>query len=109
MKRDEGLHSVGTRGRCGEGRGPCACPGCHAIPLGFHDIPGQSPSPQTSTRPPHPPHTAPCPYRKKEAFLAITAFDRQKSSDSTYVQTLPQSCKIAEDVSHYFSHKERKT
>ena len=24
--------------------------------------------------------------RKKEAFLAITAFDRQKSSDSTYVQ-----------------------
>ena len=44
-----------------------------------------------------------------DLHIAITAFDRQKSSDSTYVQTLPQSCKIAEVVSHYFSHKERKT
>jgi hypothetical protein len=36
--------------------------------------------------------------RKKEASLAIPTFDRQQSSASTYVQTLPPSCKIAEVV-----------
>src|SRR5947209_17391028 len=43
---------VGTRGCAAEGRGPCACPPWKAIP-----------PPRTSTRPPHPPHTAPCPYK----------------------------------------------
>ena len=56
--------SVGTRGGCGEGWGPCACARANAIPLGFHDVPQDDMNPtRTSTRLPHPPHPAPCPYK----------------------------------------------
>src|SRR5712691_8162807 len=34
-------YSVGTRGGCVEGWGPCACPGRALIPLGFHGAQGQ--------------------------------------------------------------------
>jgi hypothetical protein len=53
---------VGTRGGCGEGRGPGACPGGNTMRLGSVRPTGLIP-PRTSTRPPHPPHSTPCPYR----------------------------------------------
>src|SRR5712692_1384974 len=52
------LRPVGTRGGRGDGWGPCACPGCVTPP-------GLLPT-RTSTRPPHPPHSAPCPYRMQD-------------------------------------------
>src|SRR5712691_2777508 len=62
---------VGTRGGCGVGWGPCACPRWDMIPLEFrHKSWGKILEPQanrtlmrTSTRPPHPPTSTPCPYR----------------------------------------------
>src|SRR5216684_2271746 len=53
---------VGTRGGCGAGRGPCACPRGNAIQWGSVRQDGRTPT-RTSTRPPHPLHPAPCPYR----------------------------------------------
>jgi hypothetical protein len=55
---------VGTRGGCGDGRGPCACPADTAIRRGSVRHDGRT-STRTSTRPPHPLHPAPCPYRTK--------------------------------------------
>jgi hypothetical protein len=55
---------VGTRGRCGDGWGPCACPRGSAIRLGSVRQDGHTPT-RTSTRPPHPPNPAPCPYRRR--------------------------------------------
>ena len=53
------------------------------------------------------------PERSEQIFLSgmqlAFILPWEHTLDSTYVQTLPQSCKIAEVVSHYFSHKERKT
>src|SRR2546421_9904317 len=44
---------IGTGGSVDEGRGPCACPMClSALPR------------RTSTRPPHPPRSTPCPYAR---------------------------------------------
>src|SRR5450759_4899206 len=43
-------------------KGPRACPGGNMIRLGFVKPPGHTPT-RTSTRPLHPPHPAPCPYR----------------------------------------------
>ena len=48
----------------GEGWGPCACPGGNTIRLGSVRHEGRT-STRTSTRPPHPPHSAPCPYRRE--------------------------------------------
>src|SRR5437763_11805002 len=47
---------VGTRGGGADGRGPCACP------------PGDRAGKQgrTSTRPPRPLHSAPCPYNNNK-------------------------------------------
>src|SRR5260370_14588264 len=56
------LRPVGTRGGRGEGWGPCACPGGLTMGLGSVRPTGLIPT-RTSTRPPHPPHSAPCPYR----------------------------------------------
>ncbi|SRR5216683_2759824 len=60
------LRPVGTRGGCGAGWGPCACPGGMTIGLGCVRPTGLIPT-RTSTRPPHPPHSAPCPYRTGDA------------------------------------------
>ncbi len=60
------LRLVGTRGGRGAGWGPCACPGGMTSGLGCVRPPGRIPT-RTSTRPPHPPHAAPCPYRTQDA------------------------------------------
>src|SRR6266852_4544853 len=60
------LRPVGTRGGRGEGWGPCACPGGNASGLGCVRPTGLLPT-RTSTRPPHPPRSAPCPYRMQDA------------------------------------------
>jgi hypothetical protein len=60
------LRPVGTRGGCGAGWGPCACPGGSRIGLGSVRPTGRIPT-RTSTRSPHPPHCAPCPYRTRDA------------------------------------------
>ena len=92
---------VGTRGGCGEGWGPCACPGGNAIRPGSVRPDGHTPT-RTSTRPPHPPNPSPCPYRRerlpphfcirlaniirtRDASVPldlISAFDWQKSSET---------------------------
>src|SRR5947208_1965717 len=59
--RDPRVLAVGTRGGCGDGRGPCACPRHHMRRLGSVRSTGRTPD-RTSTRPPHPPHPSPCPY-----------------------------------------------
>ena len=56
------LRPVGTRGGVGWMRGPCACPGSRTSGLGCVRPTGRIPT-RTSTRPPHPPHSTPCPYR----------------------------------------------
>src|SRR5712691_707878 len=58
-------------------RGPCACPGGTTIHLGSVRQESRIPA-RTSTRPPHPPRPAPCPYRTPGA--TITLFNRQNSS-----------------------------
>jgi len=50
------------KGRCGDGRGPGACPRHHTIRVGSVRETSRTPA-RTSTRPPPPPHTSPCPYR----------------------------------------------
>src|SRR5216684_8351605 len=60
------LRPVGTRGGRGEGWWPCACPGGLTSGLGCVRPTGLLPT-RTSTRPPHPPHCAPCPYRTQDA------------------------------------------
>src|SRR6266851_1285101 len=60
------LRPVGTRGGRGEGWGPCACPGGMTSGLGSLRPTGLLPT-RTSTRPPHPPRSAPCPYRMQDA------------------------------------------
>src|SRR5260370_6000723 len=57
-----GWGPVGTRGGCGAGWGPGACPGGNASPWDSVRQDGRTPT-RTSTRPPHPLHPAPCPYR----------------------------------------------
>jgi len=52
---------VGTRGGCGDGRGPCACPAGQTIHQGEVRHAGRIP-PRTGTRPPHPLLPSPCPY-----------------------------------------------
>ncbi len=61
---------VGTRGGCGAGWGPGACPGGSSIRWGSVRQDGRTPT-RTSTRPPHPPHPAPCPYRTRDAHFPI--------------------------------------
>src|SRR5712692_797769 len=53
---------VGTRGGCGAGRGPCACLVATRSIGDCVEQTGRTPT-RTSTRPPHPLHPTPCPYR----------------------------------------------
>ncbi len=55
---------VGTRGGRRDGRGPCACPAGQTIQQGEVRHAGRIP-PRTGTRPPHPLHPSPCPYRTR--------------------------------------------
>ncbi len=70
------LRPVGTRGGRGEGWGPGACPAGMTSGLGCVRPTGLIPT-RTSTRPPHPPHSAPCPYRMQDA---LPRFGRHHSS-----------------------------
>src|SRR5260370_15743311 len=70
------LRPVGTRGGRGAGWGPCACPAGLTSGLGCVRPTGLLPT-RTSTRPPHPPHSAPCPYRMQDA---LPRFGRHHSS-----------------------------
>src|SRR5581483_729008 len=56
------LRSVGTRGGCGEEWGPGACPCGSVIRWVFVRGRSQTAPPRTSTRPPHPLPSSPCPY-----------------------------------------------
>src|SRR5947209_612775 len=63
---------VGTRGGGVEGKGPCACPGGRVRFDGINMfMGGQANRTGTSTRPPHPPHTAPCPYARAMDYAGI--------------------------------------
>ena len=73
------LRPVGTRGGRGEGWGPGACPGGNASGLGCVRPTGLLPT-RTSTRPPHPPCSAPCPYRMQDAPSPIRS--------ATFIRTL---------------------
>ena len=71
MQKCARLRSVGTRGGCGEGWGPCACPRGNNILLGFDEVPlNYIYRTRTSTRPPHPLRSTPCPYRRERPFRA---------------------------------------
>src|SRR5216683_4872011 len=72
------LRPVGTRGGRGEGWGPCACPAGMTSGLGCVRPTGRIPT-RTSTRPPHPPHCAPCPYRTAYVSCCIRS--------STFIRT----------------------
>src|SRR6266446_8386199 len=61
---------VGTRGGCGAGWGPGACPPRSSIRWGSVRQDGRTRT-RTSTRPPHPLHPAPCPYRTRDAHVPI--------------------------------------
>src|SRR5579859_2152280 len=71
-------HPVGTGGGCGDGRGPCACPRRNMIRLGFIRPTACTPT-RTGTRPPHPLHPSPCPYRTRPHI--IPSFGRKYSSE----------------------------
>src|ERR1700736_3712545 len=81
------LRPVGTRGGCGDGWGPCACPrwGATILP---HGTPTNRTPTRTGTRPPHPPNPAHCPYRTEHTNYPI----RSPSSLSLILQhdPLPQ-------------------
>src|SRR5229473_4196391 len=70
---------VGTRGGCGAGRGPCACPGGNAIHLGISwskmvaPQPGQAQGPLIHSTPPL------VPTGRGRAFSIIPLFGRQNS------------------------------
>src|SRR5215472_13178408 len=49
---------VGTGGGCGDGWGPCACPGGHTLRWDAV-TPTERTRARTGTRPPHPPNPAP--------------------------------------------------
>ena len=70
---------VGTRGGCGGGWGPCACPVGNAIRPGSVRPDGRTPT-RTSTRPPHPPNPTPCPYRTRAGVSRHSPVGRQTSS-----------------------------
>src|SRR5690348_16783914 len=65
--------SVGTGGACEEGWGPGACPCCHLVRW-FSVKPNESTLTRTGTRPPHPPHPSPCPYRWDASALLYGQF-----------------------------------
>ena len=70
--------SLGTRGGCGATRSSGDCV----------EQPGRTPT-RTSTRPPHPLHPAPCPYRTRVASTSmdrITRFGRQHSLGARVVK-----------------------
>src|SRR5713101_2340434 len=54
--------NVGTKGGCGAGWGPGACLVATRSSGDCVEQTGRTPT-RTSTRPPHPLHPAPCPYR----------------------------------------------
>src|SRR5260370_25231215 len=54
--------NVGTKGGCGAGWGPSACLVATRSSGACVEHKGRTPT-RTSTRPPHPLHPAPCPYR----------------------------------------------
>src|SRR5450755_3376127 len=63
-------------GGCGEGRGPCACPGGMAIPLAFHGIPLSFPPPGQAQGP----HIRPTPPIVPTGRLTpVAAFGCQSS------------------------------
>src|SRR5260370_9782788 len=70
------LRPVGTRGGRGAGLGACAGSAGLRRGLGCVRPTGLLPT-RTSTRPPHPPHSAPCPYRMQDA---LPRFGRHHSS-----------------------------
>ncbi len=88
------LRPVGTRGGRGEGWGPRACPAGMTSGLGSVRSTGLIPT-RTSTRPPHPPHPTPCPYRMQDAGAAsvpmgmITPFGWQSPSGVPSPFTIP--------------------
>src|SRR5579863_6306560 len=55
---------VGAGGGCEDGRGPCACPRYHTIRWDGATQTNRTPT-RTGTRPPHPLHPSPCPYRTR--------------------------------------------
>src|SRR5690348_5593420 len=69
---------VGTGGGCRVGRGPCACPRRRKIRWDFVARTGRSRT-RTGTRPPHPFHLSPCPYRTEAAFSVFPRFCYQCS------------------------------
>src|SRR5436190_850907 len=65
----------GVGRRCGgeDGLGPCACPGGWRNCSGLQGDIGRQPNRTgTSTRPPHPHHTAPCPYAHQAVVCCET-------------------------------------
>src|SRR5581483_5494502 len=62
-------------------RGPCACPGWGGLALASDAMPTDRIRPRTSTRPPHPPNPAPCPYRTRTPHLH-SPIRSVKSSDT---------------------------
>ncbi len=84
--------SVGTRGGCGAGWGPCACPRHNTIRPGFVRRSGHTPG-RTSTRPPHPLHPAPCPYRRRPTSphypIRLEKFIRTRTHVITCFDSMP--------------------
>ncbi len=84
------LRPVGTRGGCGAGWGPGACPGGMTSGLGCMRPTGLLPT-RTSTRPPHPPYSTPCPYRMQDAPSPIRLAKSIRRLGTQVSRSLPHS------------------
>ena len=85
---------VGTRGGVGWMRGPCACP-CRNATMLLHGTLANRVATRTSTRPPHPPHPSPCPYRRRgHSPIRSSKFIRQLRSFVDHFENEQNSCSI---------------
>ena|SRR6266851_2868645 len=86
-----GPRPVGTRGGCGAGWGPGACPPRSSMRWGSVRQDGRTRT-RTSTRPPHPLHPTPCPYRTRDAHFPIRLSNiiRTPWAASTLMDRIPR-------------------
>ena len=99
-----GLRPVGTRGGCGEGRGPRACPGADEIASVWRRRQGPEPPPRTSTRPPHPYPSSPCPYRTRTPAPPLP----HSGGTIHHNEDAPHSpIRVAHIIRNYWTHTRR--
>src|SRR5581483_1603215 len=87
---------VGTRGGCGEGRGPGACPCCHAILLEVHAMPkGLSPDEDKHQAPSS---TQPHPLSLQDGATSFPHSVVKIHQETTLAPQLPQRSKFLDNA-----------